>query len=285
MNRQSLLLLAAVLVGIVIGAIAVSRSSHNAPLSGQSPTHGPQSSEQDLVFDPSRIGPDQLAEILESLTNTLNEEISERRLLAQQIEQLQADVRALQGERRDSDEKAAAERLASSQARDKRFEEVGFTWQDLEAIAPLLAEIQVQVSELDDIARREGWINTSRYAEAVDALFTFESPLREDLGDDGFDRYLYAMGRHNRVVVGGINPASAAQKAGLQSGDVIVRYDGEPVYSSWHLVRLRSSGEAGEPVVVEITRDGQPMRITIPRGPMGFGGSEENINPRTNTRD
>jgi hypothetical protein len=285
MNKQTNVLLIAVLVGAAVGAVVVSRLFSNEPSKRQSPTDASQSSEQVFVNDPNRFEPSQLASVLESLTNTLNEEISERRLLTQQIQQLQADVEQLQAEHRDSDERGAAERMASSQAREKRFAEVGFTWEDIEAIAPLLSEIQVLAGELDDRARREGWINTARYAEEIDALSTFENPLRDELGDDGFDRYLYAIGRHNRVVVGGIIPASEARKAGFQSGDVIVRYGGEPVYSKWHLVRLRSSGEAGEPVVVEINRDGQPMQITIPRGPMGFGGSEENINPNTNTKD
>ena len=108
--------------------------------------------------------------------------------------------------------------------------------------------------------------------------------MRDELGDDGFDRYLYAMGRPNRVVVGSTMETSQARKAGLERGDVIVRYGGEPVYSNWHLVRLRSSGKLGAPVIVEITRDGQPMQITMPRGPMGFGGSQESIDPRTNSR-
>ena len=284
MNRQSSLLLVAALFGVVIGAVVVSRLGHDEPSKGQSPINGPQSPEQASIYDPSGFEPDQLAGILESLTSTLNEEISERRLLTQQLEQLQAEVKELQVERRDSDERAVAETMASSQAREVRFAEMGFTWQDFQALGPLLAAIRVRGGELGDLARREGWINTSRYDEEMDALDTFDSPIRDELGDDGFDRYLYAMGRHNRVVVGATQQLSQARKAGLERGDVIVRYGGEPVYSLWHMVRLRSSGKLGAPVIVEITRDGQPMQITMPRGPMGFGGYEESIDPRTNSR-
>ncbi|MDJ0747941.1 MAG: hypothetical protein QNJ11_00590 [Woeseiaceae bacterium] len=45
---------------------------------------------------------------------------------------------------------------------------------------------------------------------------------------------------------------------------------------------MRSLGIAGEPVVVEIYRDGQPMRLTLPRGPKGLGASAESIRPVTN---
>lgn len=284
MNRQTSLLLAAALFVMVIGAVVVSRLAHDESSKGQSPINGPQSPEQVSKYDPSGFEPDQLAGILESLTSTLNEEISERRLLAQQVEQLLAEVKELQVERRDSDERTVAEGRASSQAREDRFAEMGFTWQDVQALGPLLAAIQVSGLELNDLARREGWINTSRYDEEMDALSTFDSPIRDELGDYGYDRYLYAMGRSNRVVVGATMETSQARKAGLEHGDVIVRYGGEPVYSNWHMVRLRSSGKLGAPVIVEITRDGQPMQITMPRGPMGFGGYEESIDPRTNSR-
>jgi len=283
MKRQTSLLLAAVLFGMVISAVVASRLANDEPSKGQSPINGPQSPEQVSIGDPSGFEPDQLAGILESLTSTLNEEVSERRLLTQQLEQLQAEVKKLQIEHRDSDETVSAERVAFSQAREDRFAEMGFTWQDLEAIGPLLAAMQVLGIELDDLARREGWLNTSRYNEEMAALSTFDSPIRDELGDDGYDRYLYAMGRPNRVVVGSTIETSQARTAGLERGDVIVRYGGEPVYSNYHLVRLRSSGKLGAPVVVEITRDGQPMQITMPRGPMGIGGRVESIDPRTNS--
>ena len=170
MNRQTSLLLAAALFGMVIGAVVVSRLARDEPSKGQSSIYGPQSPEQVSIFDPSGFEPDQLAGILESLTSTLNEEISERRLLTQQLEQLQAEVKELQVERRDSDERAAAERRASSQARKDRFAEMGFTQQDLVTWGRLGAAGQVRQLELDDLARREGWINTSRYSEEMEAL-------------------------------------------------------------------------------------------------------------------
>lgn len=284
MSRQASYLLIAVLVGTVIGVLLASELARDNALVDQAPANdSPSLAEKGSVTGMSNFEPAQFAEVLQSLTNTMNEEIRERRLLAQQVEELQAEVAELR-KARGGDEEEAPERVVNFQAMEDRFTEMGFTSQERESLWRLEAARQVQQVELNDRARREGWIDTSRYNEEMEALSTFASPVRDELGDDRYDRYLYAMGRTNRVIVGGVMPTSQAEKAGLRRGDVIVRYGGEPVYTNLHLVRLRSSGEAGAPVMVEINRNGQSMQINMSRGPMGFGGSVESIDPRTNIR-
>ena len=286
MNRNISLLLVALIVGGAFGALVALKLTQDD--SAGDPSADIESrifDDQVLVYDPSASEPNRIANILESLAATLNEEIGERRLLSQQVEQLQEEIRELQAERQRRAERDPPPRVVNLRTMNMRFAEMGFTEQDREAIFEMAMAAQVDQIELDDRARREGWINTRRYVEESQALFTYESPVRKELGDERYDRYLYAMDRPNRVVMGGIIPTSEAQKAGFRSGDVIVRYGGEPVFGKYHMVKLRSSGVAGEPVTVEINRNGQPMQLTIPRGPMGFGGSEKNIDPRTNTPD
>jgi S1-C subfamily serine protease len=55
----------------------------------------------------------------------------------------------------------------------------------------------------------------------------------------------------------------------LQPGDEIVRYDGTRVFNISDLNRQTMLGEPGESVVVDITRDGMPMQVVMPRGPIG----------------
>ncbi len=276
MNRNISLLLVAVIVVGASGALISQKFADNEPPVGLAPTVQTNN-------DPGAADVEQIADVLESLTKALNEEISERRLLSEQVAQLREDVAELQTEQRRRAERDPPPTVIDMQERDMRFAEMGFTEQDKEAIFAMVRESQFSQVELDDRARREGWINTRRYVEESQALFTYDSPIRAELGDERYDRYLYAMGRPNRLVVGSLMASSPAQKAGLIRGDVIVRYGGEPVFSNLHMVNLRSSGKQGEPVVVEIVRNGQPMLITMPRGPMGFGGHDENIDPRTNT--
>jgi serine protease Do len=99
------------------------------------------------------------------------------------------------------------------------------------------------------------------------------------MGDAEYDSYLYASGMPNRIAVTNVIQTSPAEAAGLRRGDIIMQYGGEKVYSSQQLTELRSSGERGAPVAVDVIRDGQPMRITMPRGPMGIGNESTSVDP------
>jgi S1-C subfamily serine protease len=133
--------------------------------------------------------------------------------------------------------------------------------------------------ELDDRARREGWVNTPRYVQESQDLSTGAAVIRNALGDELYDRYLFASGLPNRIAVGSVIETSPAEKAGFLRGDVVVRYGGEKVYSTQQLVNLRSSGEGGEPVTVEILRNGQLLQLTMPRGPMGMSTGPTLVDP------
>lgn len=55
---------------------------------------------------------------------------------------------------------------------------------------------------------------------------------------------------------------SAAEKAGLKEGDVIVRFDGEAVRSASQLSRLVAETPAGRAVAIEVTRGGATQKLT-----------------------
>lgn len=96
--------------------------------------------------------------------------------------------------------------------------------------------------------------------------------LRQELGDADYERYLVANGRSTNVEVSSVIESSPAQSAGLQAGDEIVRYGGERVFSMTDLTRETMNGTAGENVLVDIMRNGNPMQIVMPRGPVGISG-------------
>ena len=118
----------------------------------------------------------------------------------------------------------------------------------------------MQQMALDDRARREGWFNTPRYFEEVRALDSGPESVRNYLGDEAYDRYLYATGRPNRLSVQSVIATSPAEQAGLMQGDVILSYGDQRVFSTAQLIDLRSSGAQGEPVLMQILRNGE--RIT-----------------------
>jgi hypothetical protein len=148
------------------------------------------------------------------------------------------------------------------------------------------AEIAQRVNELDldrlylrDQATREGWFNTPRYGQAVRDLNRDANALREDVGDDAYDRYLYATGQANRVVVGSIIPGSSAEEAGLEAGDTVLRYDDQRVFSNAELQSATAAGLAGELVTVTVLRGGQRMQVYVPRGPLGIRLRAERSHP------
>ncbi len=65
---------------------------------------------------------------------------------------------------------------------------------------------------------------------------------------------------------------SAAAKAGIKEGDVIVRFDGETVRSASQLSRLVAETPAGRAVAIEVTRGGatQKLTATLAEGGPGF---------------
>jgi hypothetical protein len=234
----------------------------------------------------------QLAQVVESLVQVLDEEIAERRLLAEQLEQTRAEMADLQQNLRERVEEAFEMNAESDEASrgrgdrtrgsgpiDQRLAAAGFTPEEVAYLRRRQAEDQMLQIDFDDRARREGWIGTPRYTEELAKLPDRGDTLRRELGESEYDRYLYASGMPNRIAVTNVIQTSPAEAAGLRRGDIIVQYGGEKVYSSQQLTELRSSGERGASVAVDIIRDGQPMRITMPRGPMGIGTELTSVDP------
>ena len=149
----------------------------------------------------------------------------------------------------------------------ERFVAAGFTAGEAEWIMRRESELQMEALQARYEARRSGepmeFFGSRNYAN---------NTLREELGDGDYERYLQANGRPTRVSVTSIIDGSPALAAGLQPGDQIVSYDGRRVFSMDEIVALTMQGEAGQNVVVDIQRDGIPMQVAMPRGPLGITG-------------
>jgi hypothetical protein len=124
--------------------------------------------------------------------------------------------------------------------------------------------------ELRNRATREQWLDSPRFAAEMAAIEAQRTSLRDEIGDDAYDRYLFALGQTNRVRVEDVLQQSVAAQAGLQVGDLIVRYGDARLFAPGELVNETRSGTAGEAVQLEIIRDGQRFEVQVPRGPLGL---------------
>ncbi len=64
------------------------------------------------------------------------------------------------------------------------------------------------------------------------------------------------------ALVKSVEEGSAAEKAGIKEGDVILRYQGEAVLSAAQLARLVRETPGGRTVSVEVSREGAPQKLS-----------------------
>jgi C-terminal processing protease CtpA/Prc len=145
-------------------------------------------------------------------------------------------------------------------------------------INPSLAEdivrrknsIELKRLELQDRATREGYLNTQQYFDELEAINSNDFSLREELGDQRYDEYLYDSKQNNRIRISSVMLGSATEQAGIQSGDVVLSYDNVRMFSWQELKDATAQGQLGEYVSISIYRGGQIFSFTVPRGPLGI---------------
>ena len=98
----------------------------------------------------------------------------------------------------------------------------------------------------------------------------FNTVFREDVGEEGYDAFLYATGQPNRVRVKEVIARSPASHAGMQPGDLIVSYDGARTFAARDLQLATAQGRRGDLVRIEVVRDGRPITLRVERGPLGI---------------
>lgn len=282
MLRQLAMILPVFLAGLVLGAWAIGTS--DPATSGFSAGNA---RDYDHAADYQR-----LEEMISSLTEILNLEVSERRRLEEQLVALTDQVAELTGQDSSEDRTAdQARRVAAASDRvravnrpagdltEERFIEAGFPPDVAARMKREMDQVAMDRLYLRDQAVREGWLGTPRYRDELKALNARQNNPRQDLSPDDYERYLYAMGRPNRIVVSSVLSGSPASDAGLRSGDAIVSYDGTRTFSPSEIRRATTSGSPGATVPVEILRDGQRMIVYLPRGPLGVNMGSVSAKP------
>ncbi len=143
----------------------------------------------------------------------------------------------------------------------------GFTEADANWILTRESELQMEALNSRYAARRAG-----ENASGTFGSRSTQAALRQELGEQRYEQYLEASGRPTRIAISNVFEGSPALAAGLRPGDEIVSYGGRRVFAMSEVTNLTLEGAVGEPVPVDIMRDGVLMQVSIPRGPLGVTG-------------
>ncbi len=268
MNKTAIAVVISLLAGFAVGAYIIS-APNPEPLAESRVRPGD-------YFDQSAA----IDERIRALEAAVAEERNARQLLEEELQVLYAEIEEVGRERQASRELTVAEgqdirevrrqrasqvsAANSSERRISRLIEAGFSPDRADWIVRREAELQMAAMQAQFEARRSG-----EPINRFDPAFNSTAALRTELGDVEYGQYLEASGRSTSVMVGSVIESSPGQRAGLQAGDRIVSYDGTRVFNTWELNQQTIRGEPGQSVVVDIVRDGMPMQVVLPRGPIG----------------
>jgi hypothetical protein len=185
-----------------------------------------------------------------------------------------AELAPIESGARGVDEEAPAEDSAPTAdgwIDEKVLLRAGFPDSVLEELREQFEAIELERLYTRDKATREGWVGKPRFRRRMRDLNAKYTELRGEYGDDAYDWILYSAGRHNRIVVSRVMAGSAAEHAGLEVGDVFLRYDDERIFGGTELQGATAAGEPGETTAVEVMRGDESLRFFVPRGPLGVG--------------
>jgi len=282
--RMTVAVAISVIAGFAVGAWVTSAA----------PTAGVESAAKPSIGDAGDAGSaDTLVERILSLEQLIAEEREARLELAVQVQDLIDDLEreaaaesptaadsSVENGRRAESRGGSVRRSRDFAAMVRNFEDRrlqslmdnGFSEDEARRVLQRESEAEYKAMQLAWEAQREG--------TPPDQLAASNDPqalLRAELGDADYERFLMAQGQPTTVQITRVLNGSPGSEAGLQSGDQIVSYDGERVFSITDMRELTLQGAVGEDVVIEIDREGVRMQLSVPRGPVGVTGAGANF--------
>ena len=259
-------------LGLLIGGILGSQYGNPGTDSGQMPPNN--------MVD-SGLQTDSIT--VENLRRSLESERQARQQLSLQVNDLSSQLARLmerietaapmtptQLNRRPPvpEDDAVAGSLPDLQRRDLLVQ-AGLESAQADALVSELETLELDALYLRNRALREGWKESNRYKDEQGKLDSPEDLLQRRLGEDGYDKYLFAQGQPNRVRVSSTISGGPADTAGIQKGDIILRYGEKRIYQWGDLTDATTKGQEGENIWVRVLRQNATLDLTVPRGPLG----------------
>lgn len=273
------LLVVTLLLGSALGfSLAVMLGSGEAPEEQAASVSERDASARRAETEASRSNA-RLSDRIAQLEAELREARSAQRAMGQELEELRSILEAESGEA--SLRTAPDLAQADPPPRPVRPKDLpkGAPWFDRSALEAAglsgseISEIEERFERYEmeklyfvDESKREGTYRSAAYNRELNAL---TATLREDLGPDGYDAYLYATGRDNRVLIRDVLENSPAELAGVENGDLVLSYAGERMFHPASFQSATSGGDFGQNVELAVERGGEVVFLTVPRGPLG----------------
>lgn len=112
-------------------------------------------------------------------------------------------------------------------------------------------------------------IPTNSTTDIISQLIQYNKVKRPYIGIAGIDLDEETASRNNLVVgiyIKEIEDFSAAEKAGLKAGDVIIEADGKSIKTMSELNTIKSSHNIGDTITLKVNRNGQEKTINVTLG-------------------
>ncbi len=187
--------------------------------------------------------------------------------LALQRDQAASDESESGSELNAAEQLSDAENARAATNRAQRLIRGGFSEQEANWVIEQESQLQLELLQEQHQARKRQAELAKENGTQVPNRF---DRFRDRLGEDSYEQYLEANGFPTQVNIGRVIAGSPGQNAGLLPDDRITHYDGRRVFNVRELNALTIDGEQGESVLLEVQRNGQPVQITIQRGPIGI---------------
>ncbi|MCG8068496.1 MAG: PDZ domain-containing protein [Candidatus Thiodiazotropha taylori] len=280
MNKQIIFIPGLFALGILTGIFMMLSQQEDEPIAPAMAAAPTQLSEP-VMTSVATAAPDTFqTNDIESLQNRVDQLISRVEQLEQSLQEMDVSEPSAT---LDNDEATSnsAEMPASDNANafTENLLSAGVDSVTVEEIVRRRNELDLKRLELRDTAIRGGYIDTERYRDELNELLAQDISIREEFGDDVYDRFLYNNGQYNRIRIDSVMMSSAAEQAGFKPGDMIMDYDEQRLFDYTDLQQATTQGTRDEYVSVTVERDGEQMMLWIPRGPMGVRLTNTRIDP------
>ena len=284
MNKQIILIPGLLVLGIAAGVAMmyqrdqeITQQPENEPQTSSSPQTEISEHPMANAFVTSQVSD---SERIQALENQIQ-------LLSERIEQLEKSVDVKQEQTEETDalaihDTSSVDTPVSSlnpAVTTKSLVKAGIDAGLAAAIVRRRNEIDMKILQLRDRASREGYLNTARYSRELQELRDQDISLRDEIGDDYYDSYLFTNRQSNRVKVASVMMGSPAEESGMMDGDLILSYDNRKIFNWNELQDATSSGQRDEYVNVTVLRNGQLVNLWVPRGPLGIRLGSARIKP------